>query len=207
DPSSVDCDGGKPAVGKWIHLVCTFDGQQARVFQDGVQVALKDCKPDRAPWPGPLFVGQYGPAPSDPYQVKGRLAAVRIYQRALSGRRGLGTEGSHRDGGVTSLIFDLGNRITSSTAIVAPWDASKPRLTARGEVLYCRTELCCLPPLPLRNGGDGQCPRDRATGKRSPCPRFCGPWAAANGLPSNRSENIKDQRCDPSSSEYQRSKM
>ncbi|MBM4047454.1 MAG: hypothetical protein FJ279_20300 [Planctomycetes bacterium] len=96
----VDCDGrsrsedapaagGKPAVGRWIHLVCTFDGQHARVFQDGVQVALKDCKPDRAPWPGPLFVAQYGPAPSDPYQVKGRLAAIRIYQRAVTAEEAL----------------------------------------------------------------------------------------------------------------------
>jgi hypothetical protein len=85
----VDCDGGKPAVGRWIHLLVTFDGQQSRVFQDGVQVASRECKPDRAPWPGPLFVVQYGPAPSEPYQVKGRLAGVRIYQRALTAEEAL----------------------------------------------------------------------------------------------------------------------
>ena len=31
--AGIDCDGGKPPVGQWAHLVCTFDGQTARVYQ------------------------------------------------------------------------------------------------------------------------------------------------------------------------------
>ena len=79
----VDCDGGSPAVGQWIHIAATFDGQQARLFQNGVEVASKPCNPTRTPHAGPLIVGQYD-APSDPYQVFGRVADVKIYQRALS---------------------------------------------------------------------------------------------------------------------------
>ena len=81
----VDCDGGKPAVGRWLHVVCTFDGRTARVFQDGVQVASKACRPNRSPWPGPLFVGQYGAGPTAGFQVNGRIRGLRIYQRAVPG--------------------------------------------------------------------------------------------------------------------------
>ncbi|MBI2478438.1 MAG: hypothetical protein HYV60_07300, partial [Planctomycetia bacterium] len=78
-----DCDGGRPAPGRWTHLLATFDGRQATLFQDGVPVASRPCHPDRTPWPGPLFVGQYGAAPGSAYQVSGRLAGLEIYQRAI----------------------------------------------------------------------------------------------------------------------------
>jgi hypothetical protein len=80
----VDCDGGKVKPGQWIHVVATFDGRHARVFQNGIQVASKPCKPNLTPWSGPLFIGQYGPTPSPPYQVKGRIRDVKIYRRAIS---------------------------------------------------------------------------------------------------------------------------
>ena len=80
----VDCDAGTPAVGRWLHLVGTFDGRHARVFQDGKEVGKVACSPNRTPWPGPLFVGQYSATPGPQYQVTGRIAGVRIYQRALS---------------------------------------------------------------------------------------------------------------------------
>jgi hypothetical protein len=80
----VSCDGGLPApMGKWIHLVATFDGKLARLFQDGVEIASKECDPDRAPSTEPLRVGQYSGV-SDPYQVHGQIAGVKIYRRALS---------------------------------------------------------------------------------------------------------------------------
>ena len=78
-----NCDGGRPAVGKWIHLVCTVDGRHARVFQDGKQVAVAPCKPDRTPYPGPLHVGQYAPGPAATFQVDGRLRGLRLYRRAI----------------------------------------------------------------------------------------------------------------------------
>jgi hypothetical protein len=78
----VSCDGGQAEVGKWMHLVGTFDGQQARLYQDGRQVAVVDAAPSTASWDGPLMIGQYSRrAPS--YQVLGRMTDVKIHARAL----------------------------------------------------------------------------------------------------------------------------
>lgn len=82
--AGTDCDGGGPAPDRWTHLLATFDGRQAKLFQDGILVASQPCHPDRTPWPGPLFVGQYGASPGSPYQVSGRIAGLEIYQRAIS---------------------------------------------------------------------------------------------------------------------------
>ena len=79
----VDCDGGTVATGKWLHLVGTFDGKQATLFENGKQVASVACDPNRAPWAGPLLVGQYSGGVAEHYQVLGRLAAVRLHRRAL----------------------------------------------------------------------------------------------------------------------------
>jgi len=79
----VDCDGGKPEVGRWVHVVATFDGRQARVYQDGVEVASKSCSPNPAPYTGSLLIGQYSPGPAPSYQVTGRVADVKIYRRTV----------------------------------------------------------------------------------------------------------------------------
>jgi len=78
----VSCDGGKSVVGDWVHLVGTFDGRRAWLYQNGRPVADVPCVPNRAPWTGPLCVGQYSRAAQD-YQVKGLISGVKIYQRAL----------------------------------------------------------------------------------------------------------------------------
>jgi len=80
----IDCDGGKPAPGKWTHLVGTYDGQAARLYQDGELVAEKPGTAITALWNGPLHVGQYSGGPGPQYQVLGRMAGVRVYGRALS---------------------------------------------------------------------------------------------------------------------------
>ena len=80
----VDCDGGTPAVGRWMRLVCTYDGVHSRLFQDGVEVQKVLCSPNKAPWGGALHVGQYSAPPGPQYQVTGRIRNVRIYQRALA---------------------------------------------------------------------------------------------------------------------------
>jgi hypothetical protein len=79
----VDCDGGRPVAGKWLHLVGTFDGKTAKLYQDGKQVASVQCRPNTTPWPGELFVGQYSGGAGPQYQVKGKIAGVKIYRRAL----------------------------------------------------------------------------------------------------------------------------
>jgi hypothetical protein len=76
------CDGGRPAVGQWTHLVGTFDGRQACLYQDGKQVASVDCYPTAASWNRGLTLGQYS-ARKESYQVKGGITGVKLYHRAL----------------------------------------------------------------------------------------------------------------------------
>jgi hypothetical protein len=83
--AGIDCDGGKSTVGQWTHLVGTFDGQTARVYENGKQVAEKSGAPKLAPFTGALHVGHYSARPSDaPYQVTGMIAGLKIYNRILS---------------------------------------------------------------------------------------------------------------------------
>lgn len=78
-----NCDGGRPAVGRWTHLVGTYDGSQARLYQDGKQVAAVVCQVEPAPAGQPLILGQYASNQPD-YQVDGALAGLMIYHRALA---------------------------------------------------------------------------------------------------------------------------
>ena len=78
----VSCAGGRPVLKNWTHLVGTFDGSQACLYQDGKLVAQAACVPNRVPYRGPLVLGQYTtPGPS--YQVQGALRDVQLYARAL----------------------------------------------------------------------------------------------------------------------------
>ena len=81
----LNCDGGaKPALGQWTHIAATFDGQRARLFQDGKPVAEKAGQANTALWDGPLHVGQYPAGVAPAYQVKGWMAGVKVYNCALS---------------------------------------------------------------------------------------------------------------------------
>jgi len=79
----VDCDGGQPAEGRWIHLVGTYDGATLRLFQDGQLVAEQPGPFNTAPFPGDLHVGQYSGGPAPEFQVIGKIKDVRIYHRPL----------------------------------------------------------------------------------------------------------------------------
>jgi hypothetical protein len=79
----VDCDGGKPVKGKWLHMCAVYDGKAARLFQDGVQIAEKAGSFNQAPFGGELHVGQYSGQPGADFQVTGRVRGVKLYHRAL----------------------------------------------------------------------------------------------------------------------------
>ncbi|MHB9065232.1 MAG: HzsA-related protein [Pirellulaceae bacterium] len=79
----VDCDGGKPDIGRWIHLVGTFDGRNARLYQDGSLVGERAGPFQLAIWPGDLHIGQYSDSPTPAYQVIGRIKDVKIFHRPL----------------------------------------------------------------------------------------------------------------------------
>jgi hypothetical protein len=81
----LDCDGGRPALGRWVHLVGSFDGKTARLFEDGVQVAEVAGTARTDAWPGELHLGQYSAGPSEDFQVTGRLAGLKLYHRPLAG--------------------------------------------------------------------------------------------------------------------------
>jgi len=78
----LSCDGGRPAVGRWTHLVGTFDGRQARLYQDGNLVASASGLPVRAAWGGPLVLGQYS-SQQPSFQVHGGLRGFKLYDRAI----------------------------------------------------------------------------------------------------------------------------
>ena len=86
----VDCDGGTPTPERWTQLLATFDGETARLFQDGRLVAEQAGTAKQAKWPGPLHVGQYSGGVAPRYQVSGRIADVRIYDRALTSEEAAG---------------------------------------------------------------------------------------------------------------------
>ncbi len=79
-----NCDGGQAVVGQWQHIVATFDGQQARLYQNGKLVAQQTGQCNVSPWPGELYIGQYSGQPAPPYQVQGLIKDVKIFHRPLS---------------------------------------------------------------------------------------------------------------------------
>lgn len=76
------CDGGRPAISRWLHLAATYSDTQARLYQDGKLVAETVCDPHPAPWNGPLVIGQYS-TQADNYQVLGKITGVAVYRRVL----------------------------------------------------------------------------------------------------------------------------
>ena len=82
----IDCDGGQPAVGQWMHVVGVYDGHAMRLFQDGVQVAERSGLPNTAVWSGDLYIGQYVDAPGPSFQVQGRIRGVKIYHRPIDAK-------------------------------------------------------------------------------------------------------------------------
>ena len=82
--AGIDCDGGSPRAGEWIHLVGTFDGHTARLYENGRLVARKSGVANLARWGGPLHLGQYSAAPAPAYQVLGQVRGLKVYARALS---------------------------------------------------------------------------------------------------------------------------
>ena len=79
----IDCDGGRPAENRWIHLAASYDGQTATLYEDGKLVGERSGQFNTAPWPGDLYVGQYSGQPGPDYQVTGRIRDVKIYHRPL----------------------------------------------------------------------------------------------------------------------------
>ena len=68
-------------LGRWVHLVGTFDGQRMRLFVDGVEAGALDR-------PGPIHPSHFdlvigGFAAGSPANFEGRVDEVRLFSRAL----------------------------------------------------------------------------------------------------------------------------
>jgi hypothetical protein len=79
----INCDGGRPEAGRWMHLVATVDGQTLRLFQDGQPVAEAKGTVQTERWPGDLFVGTYGAIADPSFATTGQFAGFAIYHRVL----------------------------------------------------------------------------------------------------------------------------
>jgi hypothetical protein len=77
------CDGGRPVVGPWTHLVGTFNGSQAELYQDGKRVASVACHSATPALGQSLVIGQYA-SRGPQYQTNGAVAGLHIYHRALT---------------------------------------------------------------------------------------------------------------------------
>jgi hypothetical protein len=77
------CDGGQPVLGEWVHLVGTFSGRRACLYQNGRQVASIECAPNTSSWSGPLIIGQYS-SQQPAFQVYGSVSNVHVFRGALT---------------------------------------------------------------------------------------------------------------------------
>jgi cytochrome c553 len=82
----VDCDGGQPPTGRWMHMAGVYDGHSLRLYQDGRLVAEKAGQANANPWSGDLCVGQYSAGATPDYQTQGRIAGLKIYHRPLDAK-------------------------------------------------------------------------------------------------------------------------
>jgi hypothetical protein len=81
--SGVSCDGGKVPVGEWVRVVGVYDGQTARLYQNGQPVAEVAVPAVPAVFSQELFIGQYNAQNEKPYQFKGKLRGLALYRRVL----------------------------------------------------------------------------------------------------------------------------
>ncbi|MCL2709584.1 MAG: LamG domain-containing protein, partial [Planctomycetaceae bacterium] len=79
----VDCDGGSPKVGEWMHILGTYDGSTLRLYENGTLVAERHAIVNKNPWTRNLVIGQYSGQLGPDFQVRGRIKDVRIWHRVL----------------------------------------------------------------------------------------------------------------------------
>ncbi len=83
--SGVSCDGGVVPVGEWVRVVGVYDGQRARLYQNGQQVAEIEVPAGPAVYHQELQVGQYSSKSEKPYQFTGKIRGLALYSRVLNG--------------------------------------------------------------------------------------------------------------------------
>ncbi len=82
--SGVSCDGGQVPMGEWVRVVGVYDGQTARLYQNGQQVAEVAVPTVPPVYSQELYVGQYTAQNEKPYQFTGKLKGLALYRRILN---------------------------------------------------------------------------------------------------------------------------
>jgi hypothetical protein len=82
--SSISCDGGKVPTGEWVKVVGVYDGQTARLYQNGKQVAEVPVPTVPDACRQELYIGQYSAQSEPAYQFKGSIRNFLLYRRMLS---------------------------------------------------------------------------------------------------------------------------
>ena len=79
----IDCVGGQPEIGKWLHIVGTVDDDVIRLYENGRLISETSAAVVRIPWSKNLVIGQYSGGIAPEFQFKGRIKNARIWQRVL----------------------------------------------------------------------------------------------------------------------------
>ncbi|MBR6436193.1 MAG: hypothetical protein IKS45_06775, partial [Thermoguttaceae bacterium] len=76
---NVNCDSEeKIPLGKWVHVDAILENGQAKLFQDGKEVASAPLDAPSRFWLGDLFIGQYGLEQKPAYQFNGEIRNLKI---------------------------------------------------------------------------------------------------------------------------------
>lgn len=81
--AGVSCDGGHVPVGEWVRIAGVYDGQRARLFQNGQPVAEAEVPDLPAVFNHELYIGQYSAQNEGPYQFKGKVKGLALYHCVL----------------------------------------------------------------------------------------------------------------------------
>ena len=81
--AGVSCDGGNVPVGEWVRIVGVYDGQKARLFQNAQLVAEAAVQDIPAFFNHELYIGQYSAQNEKPYQFKGKIKGLSLFNRVL----------------------------------------------------------------------------------------------------------------------------
>nr|MCR5163539.1 hypothetical protein [Thermoguttaceae bacterium] len=75
----VNCDSAEPIpMGKWVHVEAVLEDGQARLFQDGEEIASAPLDRPSRLWLGDLFIGQYALTQKPDYQFNGEIRNLKI---------------------------------------------------------------------------------------------------------------------------------
>ncbi len=82
--AGVSCDGGTVPLGEWVRVVGTYDGQTARLYQNGQPVAEVAVPAAPAAYCQAFYLGQYSAQNEKPYQFSGKIRELALYRRVVN---------------------------------------------------------------------------------------------------------------------------